>query len=194
MSFSKRVLMMAIEKDLLSTLTIRHLPWIHMTIGRSSRMHITKGRLPRQSPQMTSIPKYPGCEMLRNRLLLTSTTMVKSVVCYWRIMSIMRCLTLWCQYSSTLPIILRQPQFDVLAGKASRRYDNGRVEIGDELPKPHTLDKYWNYFENMQGNASIIRFSDNQGTTHHLPYSKGGQQKDGLETICFACHHASVYQ
>jgi len=82
--------------------------------------------------------------------------------------------------------ILRQPQFDVLAGKASRRYDNGRVEIGDKLPKRHTLDKYWNYFESMQGNASIMRFSDNQGTTHHLPCSKGGQQGDGLETIRFA--------
>ena len=78
--------------------------------------------------------------------------------------------------------ILRQPQFDVLAGKACRRYDNGRVEIGDELPKPHTLDKYWS----MQDNASIIRFSDNQGTTHHLPCSKGGYQGDGLETIRFA--------
>jgi len=82
--------------------------------------------------------------------------------------------------------ILRQPQFDVLAGKASRRYDNGTVEIGDELPKPHTLDKYWNYFESMQGNTSIIRFSDNQGTTHHLLCSKGGHQGDGLETIRFA--------
>ena len=60
------------------------------------------------------------------------------------------------------------------------------MEIGDELPKPHTLDKYWNYFESMQGNASIVRFSDNQGTTHYLPCSKGGQQGDGLETIHFA--------
>jgi len=82
--------------------------------------------------------------------------------------------------------ILRQPQFDVLAGKASRRYDNGRVEIGGELLKPHTLDKYWVYFESMWGNASIMRFSDNQGTTHPLPCSKGGQQGDSLETIRFA--------
>jgi hypothetical protein len=38
----------------------------------------------------------------------------------------------------------------------------------------------------MQGNASIMRFSDNQGTTHYLPCSTGGQQGDGLETIHFA--------
>jgi len=31
-----------------------------------------------------------------------------------------------------------------------------------------------------------MRFSDNQGVTHHLPCSKGGQQGDGLETIRFA--------
>jgi len=38
----------------------------------------------------------------------------------------------------------------------------------------------------MQGNASAMRFSDNQGVTHHLPCSKGGQQGDSLKTICFA--------
>jgi len=38
----------------------------------------------------------------------------------------------------------------------------------------------------MQGNASTMRFSDNQGVTHHLPCSKKGQQGDGLETIRFA--------
>jgi len=38
----------------------------------------------------------------------------------------------------------------------------------------------------MQGNASTMRLSDNQGFTHHLPCSKGGQQGDGLETIRFA--------
>jgi len=30
--------------------------------------------------------------------------------------------------------VSRQPQFDVLAGKASRSYDNGRVQVGDEPP------------------------------------------------------------
>jgi len=39
-------------------------------------------------------------------------------------------------------------------------YD-GRVQVGDELPRPRTLDKYWGYFLSMQGNASTMRFSDN---------------------------------
>jgi len=81
--------------------------------------------------------------------------------------------------------VSRQPQFDVLAGKSSRSYDDGRVQVGHELLKPHTLDKYWGYFLSIQGNASTMRFSDNQGVTHHLPCSKGGHQGDGLETIRF---------
>jgi len=50
--------------------------------------------------------------------------------------------------------VARQPQFDVLASKASRSYDDGRVQVGDELPRPRTLDRYWSYFLSMQGNAS----------------------------------------
>ena len=42
--------------------------------------------------------------------------------------------------------VTRQSQFDVLAGKVSRPYDDGRVQVGDELPRPRTLDKYWGYF------------------------------------------------
>jgi len=87
--------------------------------------------------------------------------------------------------------VSRQPQFDVLSGKASRTYDDARVQVGDELPRPRTSNKYWGYFLSMQGNASTMCFSDNQGVTHHLPCSKGGcskgrQQEDGLETIRFA--------
>jgi len=82
--------------------------------------------------------------------------------------------------------VARQPQFDVLSGKTSRSYDNGRVQDGDKLPRPRTLDKYWGYFLSTQGIASTMRYSDNQGVTHHLPCSKGGQQGDDSETIRFA--------
>jgi len=89
--------------------------------------------------------------------------------------------------------ILRQTQLDNLSGKASRTYDGGRVQAGDELPKPHALDKCWGYFESMQGNASIMRFSNNQVHTHHLPCSKGGQQGDSLEIIlCAVTVHPSI--
>ena len=113
----------------------------------------------------------------------------KSCNYYWQIMSIMMCLIPLWLYSSMLPTLFavsRQPQFDVLSGKASRPYDDGRVQVGDELPRPRILDKYWGYFLSMEGNASTMRFSDNQGVTHHLPCSKEGQQGDGLETIRFA--------
>jgi len=88
--------------------------------------------------------------------------------------------------SNTSCSVSRQPQFNVLSGKASRQYDDGRVQVSDELPRPRTLDKYWGYFLSMQGNASTMRFSDNQGVTHHLPCSKEEQQGDGLRTIRFA--------
>ena len=42
--------------------------------------------------------------------------------------------------------VSRQPQFDVMTSKASCSYDDGRVQVGDELPRPRTLDKYWGYF------------------------------------------------
>jgi len=38
--------------------------------------------------------------------------------------------------------VSRQPQFDVLSGKAFFTYDDGRVQVGDKLPRPRTLDKY----------------------------------------------------
>jgi len=55
--------------------------------------------------------------------------------------------------------VSRQPQFDVMTGKASCSYDDGRVQVGDELPRPRTLDKYWVYFLSMQGNAFLIDFA-----------------------------------
>ena len=70
----------------------------------------------------------------------------------------------------------RQPQFDVLAGKAFRPYDDGRVQVGDKLPRPRTLDKYWGYLLSMQGNASTMRFSDNQGSLNTCPAPRGGSR------------------
>jgi len=113
----------------------------------------------------------------------------KSYNYYWQIMSIMMCPILLWLYSSILPTLFALCPGNLnsmLSGKSSRPYDDGRVQVSDELPRPRTLDKYWGYFLSMQGNASTMRFSDNQGFTHHLACSKGGQQGDGLETIRFA--------
>ena len=69
--------------------------------------------------------------------------------------------------------VARQPQFDVLAGKASRPYDDGRVQVGDELPRPRTLDKYWGYFLSMQGIASTVTI---RGSLITCPAPRGGSK------------------
>ena len=43
----------------------------------------------------------------------------------------------------------RQAQFDVLAGRASKSYDNRHVHMGDVIPCPDSLRHYWSYFESM---------------------------------------------
>ena len=78
----------------------------------------------------------------------------------------------------------RQAQFDVLAGRASKSYDNGHVHRGDDIPCPDSLRHYWSYFESMQGNASTLHFSDYQGQAHKIACSKGGQHDDD----CFYYH------
>ena len=70
--------------------------------------------------------------------------------------------------------VSRQNQFDDLSGKASRPYYDGRVQVCDELPRPRILDKYWGYFLSMEGNASTMRSSDNQGVTHQPALLQGG--------------------
>jgi hypothetical protein len=87
---------------------------------------------------------------------------------------------------NTFCSIRRQAQFDVLAEKASTSYDNGHVQDGDSIPCAPSLRKYWGYFQSMQGHDSTLRFNNHKGHSHLLPCSKGGQQGDGFETVCFA--------
>ena len=105
----------------------------------------------------------------------------------------------WAAYDAANPLVViqldiinafcsvrRQAQFDVLAEKASTLYDNGHVQDGDSIPCAPSLRKYRGYFQSMQGHASTLRFNDHAGQSHLLPCSKGGQQGDGFETVCFA--------
>jgi len=80
----------------------------------------------------------------------------------------------------------RQAQFDVLAGRASKSYDNGQVHMGDDIPCPSSLCHYWSYFESMQGTASTLHFSNYQGQAHKIACSKDGQQGDAFEIVRFA--------
>jgi len=60
--------------------------------------------------------------------------------------------------------------------------------MGDDIPCPSSLRRYWSYFESMQGHgiASTLHFSDYQGQAHKIACSKGGQQGDAFETVRFA--------
>jgi len=62
----------------------------------------------------------------------------------------------------------RQAQFDVLARRASKSYDNGHVHMGDDIPCPSSLRHYWSYFESMQGTASALHFSYYQVQAHKI--------------------------
>jgi len=80
----------------------------------------------------------------------------------------------------------RQAQFDVLAGRESKSYDNGHVHMGDDIPCHSSLCHYWSYFKSMQGTASTLHFRDYHGQAHKIACSKGGQQCDAFETVRFA--------
>ena len=79
----------------------------------------------------------------------------------------------WAQHSDENPLVVIQldivnaypfadwqAQFDVLAERASKSYDNGHVHMGDDIPCPSSLRHYWSYFKSMQGTASTLHFSD----------------------------------
>ena len=90
------------------------------------------------------------------------------------------------QIVNAYPSADRQAQFDVLAGRSSKSYDNGHVHMGDDIPCPSSLHHFWSYFESMQGTASTWHFSDYQGRADKIACSKGGQQGDAFETVRFA--------
>jgi len=72
--------------------------------------------------------------------------------------------------------VVRQPQFDDLAGKASCSYDNGRVQVGDELPRPRTLNKYCGYFLSIQAMSPLCVSVTIKGTLITYPARRGGRR------------------
>jgi len=74
----------------------------------------------------------------------------------------------------------RQAQFDVLAGRASKSYDNGNasVQIGDYIPCPSSLHHYWSYFESMQGPFSTFHFIE---SCHRSRFRASQYAKPGNE-------------
>ena len=62
----------------------------------------------------------------------------------------------WAQHSNENPLVViqldivnaypsadRQALFDVLAGRASKSFDNGHVQMEDDIPCPSSLYQYW---------------------------------------------------
>ena len=80
---------------------------------------------------------------------------------------------------------LRQAAFDVIAGTASRDYDNGRVKAGDDMQSLDALWRFFGYFRAMHDTASTLRYVDHKGQVHHVEGSSGGQQGDPMEMIRF---------
>ena len=80
---------------------------------------------------------------------------------------------------------LRQAAFDVIAGKASREYDNGNVKPGDHIQSLDALWRFFDYFRAMHDTASTLRYVDHKGQVHHVEGSSGGQPGDPMEMVCF---------
>jgi len=90
-------------------------------------------------------------------------------ICYAQVTKLLA--AAWAQHSDDNPLVViqldlvnayssadQQAQFDVLAGRASKSYDNGHVQVGDDIPFPSSLYRYWSYFESMQRTASTLHF------------------------------------
>ena len=76
-------------------------------------------------------------------------------------------------------------RFDTLIGKASRTYDDGQVQIGDQLPHLASMHAFFLYFKAMHQCPSTLRYTDHKGTVHHIEGTTGGQQGDPLEILRF---------
>ena len=76
---------------------------------------------------------------------------------------------------------------DCILGKASRTYDNGAVQVGDDLPHLAALKPFFEYFRSMGGVASRNRYTDHHGTTHYIDGTRGGIQGDPMEMLRFCC-------
>ena len=86
---------------------------------------------------------------------------------------------------------LRQAAFDGIAGTASRAYDNGRVQAGDNLHSLNALWRFFGYFRAMHDTVSTLRHVDHKGQVHHVERTSGVQQDDPMEMIRFWCHNPS---
>jgi hypothetical protein len=79
----------------------------------------------------------------------------------------------------------RHAGFDTIAGQDSRTYDDGRVQIGDQLPHLVAMNEFFLLVKAMHQCPSTLRYTDHKGTVHHIEGTTGGQQGDPLEMMRF---------
>ena len=79
---------------------------------------------------------------------------------------------------------------DTILGVATREYDDGNVKSGDILPHLPALKPFFPYFRSMGDVASRNRYTDHEGTTHHIEGTRGGLQGDPMEMtrFCITTH------
>jgi len=79
---------------------------------------------------------------------------------------------------------------DTILGVATREYDDRNVKRGDSLPHLPALKSFFPYFRCMGDVASRNRYTDHEGTTHHIPGTRGGIQGDPIEMtrFCLTTH------
>ena len=75
--------------------------------------------------------------------------------------------------------------FDNISGKATRVYDEGRINVGDSIPTFGALENFSGYFEMIHDTDANLRFTDQYDQTHILKGTQGGQQRDPLEMLRF---------
>jgi hypothetical protein len=80
----------------------------------------------------------------------------------------------------------RQASFDTLTGKATKPYDDGPVQPGDDIPTIKELRPFLGYFNAKHSTGSNNRYPDHRGRTHHVKGTTGGQQGDGLEMMRYS--------
>ena len=66
----------------------------------------------------------------------------------------------------------------MLTGTATKAYDHGRVQPGDDIPTIKELSPFLGYFKAMHSTACTNRYPDHGGHKHHVKGTTTGGDDD----------------
>ena len=66
----------------------------------------------------------------------------------------------------------------MLTGTATKAYDHGRVQPGDDIPTIKELSPFLGYFKDMHSTACTNRYPDHRGHKHHVKGTTTGGDDD----------------